>query len=111
MVSPGRLQRIGLSATQKPIEETARLLVGPDRDCRIVDAGHLREMDLEVCVPGAPLEAVCSHETWDEMYQRMVKLIEEHRTTLVFVNTRKMAERVAAKNALEKWPSEAQAGD
>ena len=93
----GPLQRIGLSATQKPIEEVGRLLVGRDRECAIVDSGHLRDLDLAVEVPDSPLETVCSHETWEEIYKKMSALIAQHRTTLVFVNTRKLAERVAAR--------------
>jgi ATP-dependent Lhr-like helicase len=93
----GEVQRIGLSATQRPIEEIASFLVGRDRDCRIVDVGHLRAMDVAVEVPPSPLTAVCSSEVWDEIYERMRALIEDHRTTLVFVNTRKLAERVAAR--------------
>ncbi len=91
------VQRIGLSATQKPLEEVARFLVGVGRDCVLVDAGHLREIDLGIELPPSPLTAVCSHEVWDEIYERIATLIREHRTTLVFVNTRKMAERVAAR--------------
>ncbi|HEU4400799.1 MAG TPA: DEAD/DEAH box helicase, partial [Candidatus Polarisedimenticolia bacterium] len=90
-------QRIGLSATQKPLEETARLLVGAGRDCVLVDTGHHRRLDLAVEVPDSPLATVCSHETWEEIYKRMADLIGAHRTTLVFVNTRKLAERVAAR--------------
>ncbi|MFN3241182.1 MAG: DEAD/DEAH box helicase [Planctomycetota bacterium] len=93
----GQLQRIGLSATQKPIEQTAGLLAGRGRDCRIVDVGHRRELDLAVVVPGAPLDTICSGETWTEVFARICALIEQHRTTLVFTNTRKMAERVAAR--------------
>ena len=93
----GRLQRIGLSATQRPIEATAGLLVGNNRACTIVDIGHRRELDLAVEVPGAPLETICSGDTWTEVFARMQQLIAEHRTTLVFTNTRKMAERVAAR--------------
>jgi ATP-dependent Lhr-like helicase len=93
----GGFQRIGLSATQKPLEDVARFLVGKDRDCACVDIGHLRELDLGVEVPKSPLSAVCSHETWEEIYARMAELITAHRTTLVFVNTRKMAERIAAR--------------
>ena len=91
------LQRIGLSATQRPIEEVARLLVGVGRDCALVDVGHRRRLDVAVEVPESPLATVCSHETWEEIYGRMAALIREHRTTLVFVNTRKLAERVAAR--------------
>ena len=88
-----RLQRIGLSATQKPIEEVARFLThGP---CTVVDRGHRRKMDLAVEVPGSPLEAVMSHEVWKEVYDRLVALIESHRTTLITVNTRRLAERMA----------------
>ncbi|MBI3268055.1 MAG: DEAD/DEAH box helicase [Planctomycetes bacterium] len=93
----GPVQRIGLSATQRPIEETARLLVGVGRECSVIDVGHLRELDIAVEVPPSPLTAVCSHEVWEEIYARLATLIREHRTTLVFVNTRKMAERLAAR--------------
>jgi ATP-dependent Lhr-like helicase len=149
----GPLQRIGLSATQKPIEEVANFLVGGAKDqqsvrqnpegiprqcpglpsvgqsgsdrgypgieasnvhnpervapdvpdamvpgtwphCAIVDSGYARKMDLAIELPGSPLEAVMSNEVWLEVYQRLAELIEAHRTTLVFVNTRRMAERV-----------------
>jgi ATP-dependent Lhr-like helicase len=96
------LIRIGLSATQKPIEEVARFLVGSanlESDstprCTIIDTGHTRKLDLAIEIPGAPLEAVMSNEVWEEIYNRLAALIREHRTTLVFVNTRRMAERVA----------------
>jgi ATP-dependent Lhr-like helicase len=95
------LQRIGLSATQKPIEEVARFLVGAEGvdgsgnpDCAIIDIGHRRELDLMIELPKSPLEAVMSNEAWEEVYQRLGELIQAHRTTLVFVNTRRMAERV-----------------
>ena len=95
------LQRIGLSATQKPIEEVARFLVGTRAvdnagkpDCEIIDIGHRRELDLAIEIPKSPLEAVMSNEVWEEVYHRLAELIEAHRTTLVFVNTRRMAERV-----------------
>ncbi len=94
--------RIGLSATQRPIKEVARFLVGSGRvdgagepRCVIVDEGHGREMDLALELPGSPLEAVCSNETWEENYDRLAELIGRERTTLVFVNTRRLAERVA----------------
>jgi len=91
-----RLQRVGLSATQKPIEEVAQFLVGSETsDCTIVDRGHKRNIDLEIEVPGSPLEAVMSVEVWQEIYERLVGLIESHRTTLIFVNTRRLAERMA----------------
>src|SRR5438067_1984874 len=95
------LQRIGLSATQKPIEEVARLLVGAravdkrgDPDCQIIDIDHRRELDLAIEIPKSPREAVMSNEVWEEIYHRLAELIQQHRTTLVFVNTRRMAERV-----------------
>src|SRR5690242_5276965 len=88
-----RLQRVGLSATQKPIEEVARFLTRSA--CSIIDKGHKRAMDLGLEVPGSPLEAVMSHEVWAEIYERLVRLIEEHRTTLITVNTRRLAERMA----------------
>ncbi len=89
--------RVGLSATQKPIEEVARFLVGgkeADR-CTIIDGGHARGRNLALELPSAPLEAVMSGETWTEIYDRLAGLIREHRTTLVFVNTRRLTERVA----------------
>src|SRR3989440_22709 len=95
------LQRIGLSATQKPIEEVARFLVGTRNidhngkpNCAIIDIGHHRELDLAIEIPKSALEAVMSNEIWEEVYSRLAELIQEHRTTLVFVNTRRMAERV-----------------
>jgi len=88
------LLRIGLSATQKPIEAVARFLVGPSAECRIIDTGHRRPRDLALEVPSSPLEAVMSGEVWQQVYDRLAELIEEHRTTLVFVNTRRLAERV-----------------
>src|SRR5258705_808730 len=93
----GPLQRIGLSATQRPVEEIAHLLVGTGRHCSIVDIGHRRDLDLEIEIPDSPLATVCSHETWEEIVGRMATLIQAHRTTLVFVNTRKLAERMAAR--------------
>ena len=91
--------RIGLSATQRPIETLARFLCGCDgghpRKCTIVDTGHARERDIALELPESPLEAVMSGEVWNEVYRRLCALIEGHRTTLVFVNTRRMAERVA----------------
>jgi ATP-dependent Lhr-like helicase len=90
-----RCQRIGLSATQKPIDEIARLLVGSGPDCAIVDIGHRREWDLSVEVPGQPLGPIVTHELWAETYDRLAALVREHRTTLVFVSTRSLAEKVA----------------
>ena len=90
------IQRIGLSATQRPLEVMARFLTGSrDRLRRILDAGHDRERDLGIVLPDAPLEAVMSAEVWGEVYDRLEALIRTHRTTLVFVNTRRAAERIA----------------
>jgi ATP-dependent Lhr-like helicase len=94
----GPAQRIGLSATQRPLSRIAEFLVGDldTRPCAIVDAGgHRRELDLALEIPDSPLETVCADETWQEAYRRLVELIEAHRTTLVFTNTRKLAERTA----------------
>ena len=89
------LQRIGLSATQKPIELVANFLVGARQKakCTIIDTGHRRHRDLQLEIPSSPLEAVMSGEVWTEIYDRIAQLIEAHRTTLIFVNTRRMAER------------------
>jgi len=87
--------RIGLSATQKPIEEVAHFLTGSGRkDPVIVDIGHKRTLDLGIEVPPMPLGPVASNELWDAIYDRLVALVAEHRSTLVFVNTRRMAERL-----------------
>jgi ATP-dependent Lhr-like helicase len=130
-----RLARVGLSATQKPIEDVARFLVGaqerPARSlldevgpavdlfdgdgapplesaarsvdgsmrivsgCAILDTGHVRKRDLALELPEAPLEAVMSGEVWGQVYERLAQLITEHKSTLVFVNTRRLAERLA----------------
>jgi ATP-dependent Lhr-like helicase len=92
-----RLQRIGLSATQKPVEEIARLLTGAggDEDCAIVDVGHRRPWDLSIEVPGPPRGAIVASDVRDAIYDRLAALAQQHRTTLVFVNTRRLAERVA----------------
>src|SRR5499427_3921329 len=96
-----KLQRVGLSATQNPIQTIGHLLVGSGSDgaggpqLTVVDIGYQRDRDLQIEVPGSPLEAVMSGEVWQQVYDRLTRLIEAHRTTLVFVNTRRMAERVA----------------
>jgi len=89
-------QRIGLSATMRPIEVAARLLVGAGRPLpTIVDTGVRRDLDLAVEVPKDELGAVCTNEQWEELYDRIAELVKEHRSTLVFVNTRRLVERVA----------------
>jgi ATP-dependent Lhr-like helicase len=91
-----RPQRIGLSATVRPIETVARFLAPDDAaHVTIIDHGHRRAMDLAVEVPKDELGPVASNEMWAEIYDRIAALILEHRTTLVFVNTRRLAERVA----------------
>ncbi|HEY7840858.1 MAG TPA: DEAD/DEAH box helicase, partial [Gammaproteobacteria bacterium] len=89
--------RIGLSATQRPIDLTARFLTGErgDRPCNIVDAGHVRSRDLAIELPSSPLEPVMANEVWAEIYDRLTTLVQAHRTTLIFVNTRRHAERAA----------------
>ena len=91
------VQRVALSATQKPLDEVGRFLVGVGRECALVDAGTFRDLDLAIEVPPSPLGTVCSHEQWEEIYARIADLVRAHRTTLVFVNTRKMAERIAGR--------------
>jgi len=96
-----RLQRIGLSATQRPIEAVAALLVGaachPDGrpDCAIVDIGHRRPLHLTVEVPDQELGPIATHELWAEVYDRIAAQVRRHRSTLVFVHTRRLVERVA----------------
>jgi len=88
--------RIGLSATQKPIEEVAHFLTGNGRpDPVIVNIGHKRQLDLAVEIPGSPLGPITTNEMWDEIYDRLVELVNQNRSTLVFVNTRRLVERVA----------------
>ena len=100
--------RIGLSATQRPLEEIARFLVGvpdvaqqkgqelaPPANCHIVDVGQRRKLDVAVEVPGDELGAIATNAIWSDVYDRVADLIRQHRSTLVFVNTRRLAERVA----------------
>ena len=101
-LAEGPVTRIGLSATQRPIEEVARFLVGNahidekrNPDCLIVNAGHARKIDLAIEMPGSELGPIASHELWAETLDRVVELAEGHETTLVFVNTRRLVERVA----------------
>ena len=102
-----RPTRIGLSATQRPIEEIAAFLVGADPvdtarsgagpvdGCAIVDLGHARDLTLAVEVPPTNLEAVAPAEQWGDIYDRIAELVQDHHTTLIFVNTRRLSERVA----------------
>lgn len=96
------LQRIGLSATQKPVEATARFLVGAENIgqdgmpmCAIVDAGHKRDLNLSVELPDQELGPIATHDLWAEIYERISARVKAHRSTLVFVNTRRLVERVA----------------
>jgi ATP-dependent Lhr-like helicase len=93
----GRPQRIGLSATQRPIEQTARLLSGAgcDHDTAIVDCGHARRLSVRIELPDTELAAVASTEQLGEVIDRIATHVGDHRTTLVFVNTRRMSERLA----------------
>ncbi|HSC35764.1 MAG TPA: helicase-related protein, partial [Thermodesulfobacteriota bacterium] len=100
-LTSGDLVRIGLSATQKPIETVARFLIGHGRDgengppdCTILNTGHRRELDLSLEIPRSPLTAVMSNEVWDEIYEKLEELIRTHKTTLIFVNTRRLSERM-----------------
>ena len=102
-LSDPQITRIGLSATQNPIEEVGRFLVGVDNigadgkpDCTIVDTGHAREIDLDIEMPKEDeLGPIASHDLWDRTLDRIVELTKEHRTTLLFVNTRRLVERLA----------------
>ena len=101
-LADGPVTRIGLSATQRPIEEIARFLVGGrttaadgTTDCQVVDTGHAREVDLALELPEDELGPIATHEQWGDILDRIAALVKEHRTTLVFVNTRRLVERVA----------------
>ncbi|HLY98702.1 MAG TPA: DEAD/DEAH box helicase [Candidatus Angelobacter sp.] len=88
--------RIGLSATQKPIETVAHFLTGNGRpDPVVVNVGHKRTLDIAIEVPEQELGPIASNELWDEVYDRIAELVRQHRSTLVFVNTRRLAERIA----------------
>lgn len=95
-LSPYPINRVGISATQKPIERMAHYLIGHRKEgCEIIDTGHVRERDLAIVVPDSPLEALMSNEVWEEVYDKLAALCNEHKTTLIFVNTRRLAERAA----------------
>ncbi len=88
--------RIGLSATQKPIATIAEFLTGESADkCQIIDTGHTRDRNLALELTSSPLQAIMPNEVWEEIYDRLTQLINEHNTTLIFVNTRRLAERAA----------------
>ena len=102
--------RVGISATTKPIEVMTRFLTGvTDEPCTVIDEGHARERDLTLELPGSPLEAIMAAEVWVEEYDRLAELIRAHRTTLVFVNTRRHAER-AARFLAERLGEDAEGG-
>ncbi len=114
-LAEGEIQRIGLSATQRPLERIAKFLVGPKRQCEIVDAGRTKELDLEIVVPvedmadpGAPAypseDGVPPSEVepsahvrsiWPAIYPKLVELVQSHNSTIIFVNNRRAAERLA----------------
>ncbi|HEU4657212.1 MAG TPA: DEAD/DEAH box helicase [Capillimicrobium sp.] len=110
-VSEHDVQRIGLSATQNPLEEVGRFMVGPRRSCRIVDAGVRKELDIEIQVPVEsmvepesdveldPLVGTSNEATrrsiWPAIYPQILDLVRRHRSTIVFVNNRRGAERLA----------------
>src|SRR5271169_3246589 len=87
--------RIGLSATQKPIDLVAKFLTGNGRpEPAIINIGHRRELDIAVEVPSSELGAIATNEMWEEVYDRLAELVKQHRSTLVFVNTRRLSERI-----------------
>jgi len=88
------LRRIGLSATQRPVARVAQFLAGSGRPCAVVDVGHARPRDLAIELPPVPLGAVMATDVWGLVYDRLAALARKHRTTLVFVNTRRLAERI-----------------
>ncbi len=91
-----RPQLIGLSATVRPLPDFAAFLTGGQaEECAVVEVGHLRKWELSIETPEDELSAVATHEMWGQVYDRLVQLVSEHRTTLIFTNTRKLAERVA----------------
>ena len=115
--SGGRLQRIGLSATQRPIDVVADLLTGKSENRpapAVVDCGHRRDLDVAIELPSSELEAVASHAQFSDVLDRIAEHVRRHRTTLVFVNTRKLAERVAhqlAERLDDGEPTEATGAD
>lgn len=107
MLTGRPLRRIGMSATQRPLDRMARFLLGARKeDCAIIDAGAARERDLKLELPGSPLQAVMPLEVWSEIYDRLAELVRDHDSTLVFVNTRRLCER-AARRMSERLGAEA----
>ena len=94
-LSRNPLHRIGISATQKPIERMAHFLTGGAEPCEILNIGHRRELELDIELPESPLTAVMANEVWEEIHQSLERTITEHQTTLIFVPTRSMAERLS----------------
>ena len=94
-ISRHPIQRIGLSATQRPVNTVASYLTGCEGNCTIVDLGHNRKMELALELPRSPLETIMAHEVWAEIYNRLAELVTDYRTTLVFTSTRHLAERIA----------------
>ena len=94
-LSRNSLHRIGISATQKPIERMADFLTGGVNNCEILNVGHRRKLELEIELPGSPLSAVMANEVWEEIHEKLENTIYEHQTTLIFVPTRAMAERLS----------------
>src|SRR3954452_19485904 len=104
-----RVQRIGLSATQRPLEEVGRFLVGPSRECTVVDAGHRKPLDVKIHVPVEDMRepdvqteldpvndgSATRRSIWPAIYPELLELIRQHRSTIVFVNNRRGAERLA----------------
>jgi ATP-dependent Lhr-like helicase len=88
-------QRVGLSATQRPIELTAQLLAGARRHVEVVDCGHARDLRVSVELPEQELAAVLSQQQMADLVQKMAAHVKQHRTTLIFVNTRRLSERLA----------------
>ena len=94
-LSRNPVHRIGISATQKPIERMAHFLTGNAEPCKILNIGHRRELELDIELPESPLTAVMANEVWEEIHQSLERTITEHQTTLIFVPTRSMAERLS----------------
>jgi len=100
-----RPQRIAISATQRPIEKMQHYVLHPEHSVA-VNLGHKRDMSLSIELPESPLAAIMSNEQWGEIYQQLAEQIKAHKTTLVFVNNRRLAERVAkhlAERVGEEW--------